>query len=257
MRKLLCCVIAVMCFCPSVFGWGQVGHDAVAAIAERNLTPKARKAVGKVLDGHSIVYYSSWMDNTRSVPAYNVTSTWHYANVDSGQSLATMERNPKGDVVSAVKMCVEALKSDNINDSVRRDYTRYLVHLVGDMHSPMHAGHLSDLGGNRLPVKFFGTSTNLHSLWDSRLVESAHKWYYTEWAEQLDRLKPRERRTVASGTPEEWFAETVDAASRVYSMTPEGASLSYDYVAASTPIIDAQIRKAGYRLARLLNEIYG
>lgn len=239
----------------SAFGWGQVGHDAVAYIAERNLTPKARKAVEKVLDGHSLVYYASWLDNVRKGD-YAVTATWHYANVDEGQTFATMQRNPKGDVVSAVELCVDTLKVKGISDSVRKVYTKYLIHLVGDLHCPMHAGHLSDLGGNRRPVTFFKTQTNLHSVWDSYLPEAAHKWYYTEWGEQLDRCSRKEKRQISEGTPEQWFGETVNEAKRIYEITPENASLSYDYVFENAPVVDAQILKAGYRLAFLLNEIY-
>ena len=69
-----------------------------------------------------------------------------------------------------------------------------LVHLVGDLHQPMHTGHLSDRGGNSVPVRFFGRESNLHAVWDSSLPEAAHKWSYTEWQNQLDRLTEEDKK---------------------------------------------------------------
>ncbi len=240
-----------------LWAWGPTGHDAIAYIAECNLTPKAQKVLRGILDGHSLVYYSSWMDNLRSIPAYDTTSTWHYANVDEGYTYATMPKNARGDVVRAVQQIVEVLHDKSLNDSIRNTYTKFLIHLVGDLHCPMHAGRLSDRGGNDHPVRFFGRPTNLHAVWDSDLIEAARKWNYTEWQQQLDICSKKEQRQMAAGRPEEWFDETVSAAKSIYESTPVNSNLSYDYVFFNTPVVERQILRAGYRLARLLNEIYG
>ena len=90
------------------YGWGAKGHDIVAAIAEQNLTKKAKKEINKLLGGKSIVYYSSWMDNIQNSPywkdGYYKTKTWHYANVDKGHTYETMSKNENGDVVTALEM---------------------------------------------------------------------------------------------------------------------------------------------------------
>ena len=70
----------LLCYCGTAFGWGKSGHDAIAYIAECNLTPKARKNIEKYLDGRSIVYYASWMDVYRHTPAYKVTSCLLYTS---------------------------------------------------------------------------------------------------------------------------------------------------------------------------------
>ncbi|MEF2792722.1 MAG: S1/P1 nuclease, partial [Alistipes dispar] len=127
---------------------------------------------------------------------------------------------------------------------------------LGDMHCPMHLGRATDLGGNLRPVRFFDKETNLHSVWDTSLVESAHKWSYTEWQRQIDRLTKQEAEAVAAGTPADWVAETLEICRKVYDETPEGSRISYDYIAAATPVIERQLLRAGHRLARLLNEIY-
>lgn len=173
--------------------WGPKGHDIVASIAEQNLTHKARKNINKILNNKSIVYYSSWMDNIQNSPywndGYNKTKTWHYANVDKGYTYQTMPKNESGDVVQALIMLTEEMTTnyDRLTDSMRVDYLKMIIHLVGDLHCPMHAGRLSDRGGNDVEVQWFGRPIKLHALWDSRLIESSRTWSYTEWAKQLDR----------------------------------------------------------------------
>ena len=174
------CVLALLSSIPS-FGWGQKGHDVVASIAENHLTRKTRKALDKLLDGKSIVYYSSWMDNIQNSPywenGYNKTKTWHYANVDKGHTYQTMTRNEKGDVITGLEMITKEMTENykNLTDSMKVDYVKMIVHMVGDLHCPMHAGRLSDRGGNGTKVKWFGQPTNLHSVWDSKMIDSARR----------------------------------------------------------------------------------
>ncbi len=120
----------------------------------------------------------------------------------------------------------------------------------------MHAGRSTDLGGNRVPVIYFTRETNLHSIWDSSLVESAHSWSYSEWQWNIDRVSEEFAQQVQQGTPEEWFMQTVRIAKRIYEVTPEGTTISYDYVNAMTPVIEQQLLFGGLRLAALLNELY-
>jgi len=243
-------------FLQSAFGWGQRGHDVRAYIAECNLTPEAAQQVDRALGGHSPVYYANWLDNASHTPEYAYTRTWHYANIDEGYTYATMSKEPAGDVVKAVTELVERLQSGTLSAEKETEALKMLIHLVGDMHCPMHAGHRSDLSGNRIPVTFFGRPTNMHSVWDTSLPEAAHKWSYTEWQNQLDRLSDDEATLIESGTPEEWFMESVELCRTIYGETPEGANLSYDYVERFTPIVERQFLKGGHRLAKLLNEIY-
>ena len=131
-----------------------------------------------------------------------------------------------------------------------------LIHLVGDMHCPMHAGHKSDRGGNGTQVTYFGKSKKLHSVWDSEIVESAHRWSYTEWQKQIDRLGRKQCRAIVQGTPNDWIEECVALADDVYRNSTTGANLSYDYVAQYAPVVEQQLLKGGLRLAALLEEIY-
>ena len=155
MKKIAFIIIAILMLdFTSAYGWGAKGHDVVAAIAEQHLTPKAKRKINRILDGKSIVYYSSWMDNIQNSPywenGYNKTKTWHYANVDEGFTYQTMTKNPDGDVVSGLEMLTKEMTENyrNLTDSMRVDYLKMIVHMVGDLHCPMHAGRLSDRGGN-------------------------------------------------------------------------------------------------------------
>ena len=212
----------------------------------------------ELLDNHSPVYYANWMDNASHTREYRYTKTWHYANVDEGHTFESMPRNEKGDVVKAIEDIVAALKSKALPEQQEKLQLRFLIHLVGDIHSPMHAGRLSDLGGNKIELLFFNKKTSLHSLWDTALVEAAHKWSYTEWQQQLDKYCPSQRKAeIAQGTPADWLKESHEVAKGVYLASQPKAKLSYWYLNYYTPIVEERLLAGGLRLARLLNEIYG
>lgn len=238
------------------FGWGQKGHDVTAAIAEQHLTRKAAKAVHRILEGQSPVYWSNWLDNASHTPEYASTKTWHYLNVEEGQTLDEARRIPEGDVLKAVTEIADRLRAGELTPEEEAVNLRMLIHLVGDMHCPMHLGRLSDLGGNRREVRFFGRRTNLHSVWDTDLPEAGHRWSYTEWQQQIDRASKAEQQAITAGAPEEWARETHAVCTEIYDATPEGTEISYDYVARFTPVVERQLLRGGLRLAHLLNEIY-
>lgn len=256
MKKLFILFTVCTLLAEGAMAWGQKGHDVIANIAERNLTPKAKKALAEVLGGRSMVYDSSFPDQVKKMPGYEGTATWHYVNVDDGYTYETMPREPKGDVYTAISFMTEQLKDRNLDDSVRNTYTVMLIHLVGDLHCPMHAGRRSDRGGNDYKITWFRQPTNLHSIWDSRVIEAAHNWSYSEWAEQLDRCDKQTKREIMSGTPLDWLHETVDISKLIYRNTPEGSDCGYDYVFEHSKLVEQQLLKGGYRLAALLNEIY-
>lgn len=255
MKTLL---ILIICLLPtkSLFAWGQKGHDVTAYIAECHLTPEAATKVYKVLSGHSPVYYSNWMDIASHTPEYADSRTWHYFNIDEGMTRETMRKNPKGDILTATAELIENLKNGDLDARQEALALKMLIHLVGDMHCPMHVGHLSDAGGNRIPVKMFDTSTNLHSVWDTQLPEAVHRWSYTEWQHQIDRLNKEQIALLQAGEPKDWVDENFEICTYIYEDTPEETIISYDYVDKYTPVIEMQFLRGGYRLAKLLNEIY-
>lgn len=237
--------------------WGQKGHDVVAYIAEKHLSKRTLKRVTEVLDGNSLVYVANWMDNASHTDEYAYTKTWHYVNVgpDEG-SYNNSTKTSSGDVVTAINGIVERIKSGTLTDKQERAELMMLIHLVGDMHCPMHAGMKSDRGGNSTKVKYFGKQRNLHSVWDSDIVESAHRWSYSEWQQQVDRASRKEQKRIAQGCPNDWIEETVLLARDIYARSSTDENLSYDYVAHYAPVVEQQLLKGGIRLAKILEELY-
>jgi hypothetical protein len=256
MRKIVALLIAIL-HIGQAMAWGPKGHDVVAYIAQQHLSKKALKKVEAALDGHTMVYVANWMDNASHTDAYAHTKTWHYVNVDPAeQTYALSAKSHSGDVVTAINAIVENLQSGELSEEQERAELMMLIHLVGDMHCPMHAGHKSDRGGNGTQVKYFGKMKNLHSVWDSEIVESAHRWSYCEWQENIDRANRKEVKALSLGTSNDWIEESVILAHDIYDSSTAGGNLSYDYVAHYAPIIEAQLLKGGLRLAKLLEEIY-
>lgn len=236
--------------------WGQKGHDVTCSIAERHLSKKAARKISEVLDGKSIVYWATWLDNASHTPEYSYTQTWHYKDIDPDETYETAVLCESGDCVTAINAQVEALRSGTLNKEAEALALKMLVHLVGDLHCPMHTGRKNDQGGNKWQVQFFNRGTNLHSVWDSDLVEASHKWTFTEWTDQIDRVDKKTAKVLAEGTPDDWCKETHEIAEQIYGKTPVGSKISYNYIAESAPVIEDQLLRAGLRLASLLNEIY-
>lgn len=236
--------------------WGQKGHDTTAAIAERHLTPAAKVAVDSIFDGYSLVYWSNWLDNASHTPAYAYTKTWHYKNIDDGVRYEEAPANPAGDAVTALKSQMEVLMRQGASADERALALKILTHVMGDLHQPMHMGHATDLGGNRVKVRYFNRDNNLHSIWDNSLVESAHKWSYTEWVDQIDRVTPEDAESIVSGSIDDWAKETAAIATNVYRRMPAGAEVSYNEVAEWTPTIENRLLYGGLRLAHILNCIF-
>lgn len=240
----------------AAFGWGQKGHDTVAFIAENHLTETTRAAVDSILDGKSPVYWANWLDNASHTPEYAYTKTWHYKNVDADRTYDDMPANPAGDAVTAVKQQIEKLSDPATTKADAALALKILIHVTGDMHQPMHMGHATDLGGNRVKLKYFNRDKNLHGIWDTDLLESAHRWSYTEWQQQLDRLNDVDEALTVQGSVDDWARETMEITRRCYDFFQPGINVSYNQIAYWAPTIEQQLLRGGLRLAHLLNTIY-
>lgn len=252
---LLSATLSVLSFLPA-FPWGQKGHDTTAAIAERHLTRTTKDSICSLLDGKSIVYWANWLDNASHTDEYAHTKTWHYKNVDAGVDFDNAPLLDSGDIVRAISEQTSIARNPMETKEKKALAVKMLVHLLGDIHQPMHMGHASDRGGNSWKIRWFGRDTNLHSVWDSDLPEAAHRWSYTEWADQIDRSSSDEEEALAGGSPREWGKETFEICTRVYDQTPQGTDVSYDYIAEWTPTVEQQLLKGGLRLAGILNYIF-
>lgn len=254
-KNLLLLFAALACCCPAL-AWGPTGHDAIAHIAERNLTPRAKRTVEKLLGGRSIVYFASWMDNVRFLPAYRETSSWHGADVDDSCRYAL--RNG-GDAVQCIEQAIDRLKEyRSSDDSTTAVSIRFLVHLVGDLHCPVHVKYpwYKDF-----TFTLVNREHRFHSFWDAASLELTHHWHYTEYGDQLDRATKAERAAIASGTPREWFEQTARDCRVIYEWTAPGQHIakkeSNGMLLEVRALAEQQVLRAGYRLARILNELFG
>ncbi|WP_295940445.1 S1/P1 nuclease [uncultured Alistipes sp.] len=258
MKKLSTCLLTVVlvCWYGTAFGWGLSGHDAICYIAENHLTPEAKKNVEKYLDGHSIVYYSVWMDRYRHTEAYKESSGWHTVEVSAEGEYLPRKR---GDAVRCIEESIAKLKDyRNLDDSTVSVSIKFLIHLVGDMHCPSHVkfpwykNYKFDLNGRVY---------EFHNFWDAPALDLNNRWGYIEYAHQLDRCPDRQREQIAEGTPREWLADNARdcriigewmSADRVYSKDE-----ARDLLNKVHPLAERQLLKAAYRLASVLNELFG
>jgi hypothetical protein len=133
---------------------------------------------------------------------------------------------------------------------------KFLVHMIGDIHQPLHAGKRDDLGGNRVSVHWFRSveATNLHTVWDDLIIEQ-EKLSFTEWTRFLDHPTAAELKEWQGSNYTAWMEESYKLRDRCYDFKPE-LPLSYDYVYKSLPIVKQRLLQAGVRLAGTLNGIF-
>lgn len=159
-----------LCLNGAAGAWGLTGHRVTAAIADRYLSFEARAAIRGILGpSESIAEASNWPDFMRSSddPFWkNEASVFHFVTVPKGKTYAEVGAPAAGDAVTALKRFSDTLKNLAATAEEKRLALRFVVHLIGDLHQPLHAGDGTDRGGNDVKVKFFDTQTNLHSVWD-------------------------------------------------------------------------------------------
>ena len=156
----------------AVQAWGGQGHQVVANLAQAQLSAKAKLAVVRLLalePGETLASISTWADEHRS-PA---TAAWHYINFPKNSCSYSAERDcPDGQCVVAAIDRQRDILASTATDEVRLRALKYLVHLVADVHQPLHAGYGEDRGGNSYQLQAFMRGTNLHAFWDSGLIRA-------------------------------------------------------------------------------------
>src|SRR5688572_8212034 len=260
--KPLLLSIAFIAISTSSFAWwGQTGHRVVGEIADHYLSRKARKAIREILGNESIAITSNWADFIKSDTSFNYLNSWHYINVKQGLSQADfntlLEKDTITDAWTRLNFLIGELKNKDLDRNKKQLYLRLLIHIVGDIHQPLHVGRLEDLGGNRIRVLWFGDSANLHSVWDDKLIESQHL-SYTEYVKAINHSTKEQRKQWQQQPINEWFYESYQLAGKIYSsITQPHQRLSFRYNFDHIDIVNSQLLKAGIRLAGLLNSIFG
>lgn len=237
------------------FGWGITGHRAIGLIAEKHLTKKAKKRIDRILNGRSLAVVSTWMDEIRSDSAYDYAETWHWVTIPTGTTYEQTEKNPTGDAIEAILRLENELKSGNLSEEKEAEALKMLVHLIGDIHQPLHVGTGEDMGGNQVKVKWFWDDTNLHSVWDTKMIES-QQYSYTELAESVSHFPENMVEDWKDDPLMTWVEESKSLRGQVYDL-PEDNNLKYEYRYKNWSTVEKRLLQAGVRLAAVLNEIYG
>jgi len=234
--------------------WGRVGHQVVGAVAENHLNRKAKKKINEILGGEALATASTWMDEVRGNPKYRYMSDWHWVTIPDGKTYAQAEKNPHGDIVMAIDRALKELGSHQLSREKEMENLKILIHLVGDIHQPLHVGNGTDKGGNGTRVKWFGKASNLHRVWDSEMIENT-QLSDTELVLSLDRVSKNKAKKLQNTSIFDWARESMELRKQVYAIGD--GNLGYEYASQNIKTVRKRLLEAGVRLAGLLNEIYG
>ena len=267
-RHLLVMLLAWVASFELAFAWGQEGHSIVAELAQRRLSPAAATAVETILGkGHSLASIASWADDQRT--AHTESYNWHFVDIPIASNAydpATQcKPGPKGDcAIAALDRLKQQLRCGDA--AARLDALRFAVHLVGDIHQPLHTVDEAR-GGNDIAVKvtFKGNTcskncdldTNFHAVWDSTLIQR----YVWNWGAYVDKLEAGWLATpeaadpaLVAGTPTDWVLQTHSTAQTVWNAKPANNVLDDAYYQQALPVLDKQLALGGLRLAAWLND---
>ena len=235
--------------------WGATGHRVIGEVANQHISKRTAKALNQLLDGESLAYTSNFGDDIKSDKKFNKYYSWHYANLNLDQTYAESDKNPKGDIVIAIKNCINVLKNSNESKGRKQFFLKLLIHFIGDLHQPLHLGQLKNKGGNDIKVKWFGKNSNLHRVWDSGIIDS-HGMSYSEMTVNLPVLSSFEVKSLKNNSLNDWLVEIHALTNRIYTTLPKKSNLGYNYRYEYINIVRKQLLNGGIHLAAILNDIF-
>lgn len=245
--------------------WGPQGHRLVAELAWDQLTPQAQARIEPLLQGEpdpTLPGIANWADQLRGTDPDlgRRSASWHYVNIGGDRCTFDQARDcPKDNcVVDAIAAQAQLLADTSQPLAARTQALKFLVHFIGDVHQPLHAGHAEDKGGNTVQINLNGKGGNLHSLWDSGLLNTTRlddeRFLQRLTAVPLD---PVEREMSASLTTRaSTWAEQSCAIVVTPGFYPAKPRIDADYVDRWLPVTEQQLRLGGAQLARVLNQLF-
>lgn len=244
--------VCVLAGSPTARAWGADAHRLIAEQAERLLKPRAATEVKRLLateTGASMASVATWADETRTL----TTARWHYVNLPPRSGCQYEEERDCFDgncVVAAIER-QKVILGSSASDAEQLKALKFLIHLVADVHQPLHAGHAEDRGGNLFQLQAFGRGTNLHALWDSGLVQD-----WPGGLSALEKAVDAHTRPAPTGSPAHWANESCRLVEEAW-FYPASRTLDPDYSTKARPVVLDRLRLAAVRLADLLNRQLG
>ena len=235
--------------------WGKTGHRVTGDIAQNHLSGKAKRALNDLLEGHSLAFVSNYADEIKADRKYSKYSAWHYVNYPLGMRYVDAEKSEFGDIITAIEECKKVIQDETKSREDRVFHLKMLIHLIGDLHQPMHASRAEDKGGNDIQVQWFGEGSNLHRVWDKNMIVS-YGMTYTELASELNQVSRKERKKIQEGTIYDWVDESHEICAMLYDSAEMGEKLGYRYTYDYNDILFQQLQRGGLRLAKVLNDLF-
>jgi len=256
MKKTAIIIAVLALACSSASAWGPRGHSTVASLAELNLKPSVKAEIESYL-GRSIGFYSSWMDEFREEEAYAFSSSCHGFPV--GPDLKYAPKEGKLDALSLLDQAMAVVKDrQHQSDSAVVVNLKFIIHLVGDIHCPVHAKY-STINTNFkvFPYKGITEKVSYHSIWDEQIIDRrCEEFSPAETAADFNRLSKKEKAAIQAGTPKDWAEENAAESVSIYDMAKPGDTLYKPFYNPAWPIVQKQVTRAGYRLAKVLNDCF-
>jgi hypothetical protein len=293
MRRFAAAVVLALALVVTRMGtahaWGDEGHEVIGLIAASFLEPSVRGKVEAMLaadtddlTAHNIADAATWADKYRDANVNGArvgTRLWHFVDIElsapdldqacfghPGLTPGTLASNgpPRACVVDKINEFAAELANPGTDPTERIVALKFVLHLVGDMHQPLHASDDNDRGGNEKRASANGLKpATLHHYWDTEFVEQLGPDPKRIAAMLIARISPRDARAWALGTTSDWAMETFQLAKAdAYGRLPApnargGYRLPETYVAMATRDAATQLSKAGVRLASVLNKALG
>lgn len=256
MKRLTILLLSILFLSPSLLAWGPKGHRIVAQVAYDHLSGKARKHMDQVLGKQGMIYLSTWPDEIKSDTIYPTSFTCHYQDLNGGMTdsavVATLTDYPAEG--GELWMALDSLEAYIAKNKTNRDALVFYVHLYADRFCPMHTAHLDDQGGNKVKLKWFGQNTNLHSVWDSKLIENKG-FSYTEYANYLHNVYGADYKIISKLTEQETLLQTYHLTDAIYQYQNTWSGNAYHYAYHWSQAVEYQMYLAGVHLAKMLNSL--
>ena len=235
-----------------VLGWGKTGHRITGKIAETYLTKNAKTQIKKLMGHHDLSRMSNWADEIKSDPDWEIANDWHWCTIPDGEPYKKDKYS--GKAVEKVNEFINVLKNKRSKKEDKQIALKFLVHLIGDLHQPMHVGNGKDRGGNDIKLKWFNAPTNLHRIWDSDLI-NLQELSYSEYSDYL--LLNEDRGKIRKWQGDDvltYIHESRDLRNQCYDFS--GENLKWEYFYKHKELLEKRLLQGGVRLSGELNRIF-
>ena len=232
----------------NAFGWGREGHIMTADIAHQHMTAAAKDSLKAYLGDMTIEQASTWMDEIKKDTSLDYLKQLHYINIEPGMNYDSASQ---GNIIAELNKVIAELRDRSHHTKAEIAFDiKVLIHLIGDLHQPLHVGYGSDKGGNGIKFTVLGDSSNLHRVWDTEIIRKEH--ITTGLLERIlekGHIANTEKIDIIA-----WMNESRSELTAVYDFS---GNIEQEYLDKNTKLVEKQLLRGGLRLATLLNSIFG